>query len=153
MPPATFRLDEGERGDWSYIASFTLALAMLGALALATDAQALAYGHGRLWAATTVAGRAAARCLAPATLAGGSGSVQACADTAATMVLTRSLSGDRLSPGTVRVQVNMPTHAPATIALTATASLPLPFALPGVARANLTDQVTTTLAPQPVGSQ
>lgn len=136
-------MTDGEQGDWSYIAAAGLALVMLAVLALAADVQAVAYARGRLWAAVTVAGRAAARCLAPGSLAPAT-PPQVCAQTTAENVFRENLLNDRLSPGSVSTDTLL---APPSVSITATAALPLPFTLPGSGRAVvLTSRVRVSLA-------
>lgn len=120
-------MNDSERGDWSYIAATILALIMLAVLALAVDAQAMAYARGRVWAAITVAGRAAARCLAPGALAPAT-TPQACAQTTAQSVFNQNILDDRLLPGVVSTATRL---VPPSVSIAATATLSLPFTLPG----------------------
>lgn len=122
------RSDDGERGDWSYIASFGFACALLAALVLAVDAEAIAYGRARLWAAVTTAARAGARCLAPSPAPTAAQPTQACVDQTVVDLVDENLSAASLSPISVAGSLS-PND---TVVVQATAALYLPFAVPGL---------------------
>jgi len=131
-----------DNGDWSYLLSFSLALVMLAGVAFAADAQAIAFGRARLWSALATAGRAAARCLAPAP-----GSTVATVQGCEASVVGRLLGPD-LPPAMRLVSSQVGQPADATVTVAATASLSLPFPLPGTGPAvTISDQLTSTLLP------
>lgn len=136
--------DDGERGDWSYIASFGFACALLAALALAVDAEAVAYGRARLWATVTTAARAGARCLAPSPAPTAVGPAQACVDRAVGRLVDENLAAASLRPVSAAGSLSPDD----TVSVQATAALYLPFALPGVpATVSLAAQATAALVP------
>ncbi len=140
------RRSDGERGDWSYIASFSFALALMAALALAVDGEAIAYARARLWAVTTSAARAGARCLAPAPAPTTTEPAAACADQTVGRLVSEDLAATALQP----VSVTTALPAADSVAVEITASLILPFRLPGTANPiDLSDRATATLLPAP----
>lgn len=142
---AVSRPGAGNQGDWSYVASFTFAIVLLALTALAVDAEAVAYARARLWAAVSVAARAGARCLAPVQ----GGPAPACVGPVVDQLMQQNLAAARMS--LVTVQATLPTVD--SVKVVATASIPLPFAIPGAADPiAMQSQATALLLPAPTSS-
>lgn len=135
-----------ERGDWSYIASFTFVLCLIAALSLAIDAESVAYGRARLWAAVATAARAGARCLRSAPTQG----ADACVKTTVTTLVAENLATAWLRP----VAVSASLQGAGSVRVSVTADLAIPLSLPGVASPlPLTDSATAVLLPAAASTQ
>ena len=134
----------GERGDWSYVASFVFALSLLAAVSLAIDAEAVAYARAQLWVAVTAAARAGARCLAPAPQPPASATADACVQGIATSLVSENLAATSLTPVTVTA-----TAEDSSVEVSVTADLAMPLGLPGAGSPlALSDAATAALVPE-----
>ena len=136
------RPEDPERGDWAYIPAFTFALALLGAVALALDGQAVAAGRAQLWAATATAARASVRCLARGT---------GTAADACVLQVTATLVGENLdTTDLVPLSVSVQRVSADSMRVATTAALSMPVNLPGgPGPFRLTAEATAVLVPAP----